>query len=308
MMRRKLRAGFRIVLTGVGLTVLSSFLAGWSGDALSGETSAPSEELPVLRVMNINLWHDYPFKADIDRRAEIIADTIRELRPDVVALQEVSQGPSLANRAQRLAQLTGYQMVWAKMNGYSWVFEEGLGILSRHPIVSTDSTELPHPHPFGGRGAMEVRVATPYGELAVVSTHLTLSSQSGTANDQAREAWRFATRETLDLPVFLMGDMNKEPDHESMRFLRGEFVWNDETGNLVDAWMATNGENDGYTFPSSKPSRRIDYIYMAPGRRGLGTVLNCKRLFTEPVDGVRASDHVGLICDFALPPQIGPNP
>jgi endonuclease/exonuclease/phosphatase family metal-dependent hydrolase len=48
--------------------------------------------------------------------------------------------------------------------------------------------------------------------------------------------------------------------------------------------------------------RRIDYIMVrGPGHGPTLDVLSCELAFTEPVDGVQASDHYGVVADLAVP-------
>jgi endonuclease/exonuclease/phosphatase family metal-dependent hydrolase len=50
--------------------------------------------------------------------------------------------------------------------------------------------------------------------------------------------------------------------------------------------------------------RRIDYVMVRC--REYGPTLDvraCERIFDEPVDGVWASDHFGVVADLAVPPR-----
>jgi endonuclease/exonuclease/phosphatase family metal-dependent hydrolase len=76
--------------------------------------------------------------------------------------------------------------------------------------------------------------------------------------------------------------------------LRGAATHGGVTGDLVDAWPPGS---PGYTIPSGAPARRIDYIYALPGG---GAATACLTVLADPVDGVRASDHLGVLCTFTL--------
>jgi endonuclease/exonuclease/phosphatase family metal-dependent hydrolase len=55
------------------------------------------------------------------------------------------------------------------------------------------------------------------------------------------------------------------------------------------------------------PFRRIDYVLVRLGAHG-GHALDvaaCKRIFDEPVNGVWASDHFGLVADLTVPAYSG---
>jgi endonuclease/exonuclease/phosphatase family metal-dependent hydrolase len=68
------------------------------------------------------------------------------------------------------------------------------------------------------------------------------------------------------------------------------------TADYVDAWVATNPSDPGFTNPSDEPDQRIDYVYA----RG-ATPVSCELILVDPVNGLRASDHLGVVCDFAIP-------
>jgi len=49
-------------------------------------------------------------------------------------------------------------------------------------------------------------------------------------------------------------------------------------------------------------SRRIDHILVRSGLRGPTLqVADCRRVLDEPVNGVWASDHFGVVADLVLP-------
>ena len=48
--------------------------------------------------------------------------------------------------------------------------------------------------------------------------------------------------------------------------------------------------------------RRIDYVMVRCGIHGPTLdVVDCRPAFDEPVDGVWASDHFGVVADLAVP-------
>ena len=56
--------------------------------------------------------------------------------------------------------------------------------------------------------------------------------------------------------------------------------------------------------------RRIDYVFVRCGDHGPTLdVSACARIFDEPVDGVWASDHFGVVADLTVPtpgPRVHP--
>src|SRR5690606_1484319 len=118
--------------------------------------------------------------------------------------------------------------------------------------------------------------------------------------DQAVEALAFArAQHEPGVPAYLAGDLNAPPDELAMRVLRGEASHEGTTGDLTDAWLQAT-TTPGYTIPSDAPERRIDYIYAFPDA---GTATTCATVLAQPVDGIRASDHLGVLCQFTLDPS-----
>jgi endonuclease/exonuclease/phosphatase family metal-dependent hydrolase len=264
---------------------------------------APTPEPVVVTMVSFNLLHGFPDFMGLDERTAIVADFIDTVQPDVIAVQEVGQTPTLPNRAQVLADLTGYEWVWEKASGVSFVFEEGPGILSRWPIVASEAVELPHPGLVGFevRKAVGAWIATPHGQIVVFSAHLTTQDDETIKADQALTAYERVRAGVTDRPGFFAGDMNAAPDSLPMRFLRGEATHAGVTGDLIDAWPVANPGDPGFTNDPESPSERIDYVYVVPGSAGAGTILDCELVFADPVGGVYASDHIGVLCHVALP-------
>ena len=249
------------------------------GDAQFGDSNLIEGEYSygVMTVVSLNLLHGFPLFSNLDQRTQMVADMILSLRPDFVAIQEVGQTPSIANRAQVLAEMTGYEWTWAKASGYAFAFEEGPGVLSRWPIIKTYELELPHKGLMGLeiRKVSGVKVQTSHGEAAMFSAHLTTQFEEEVKADQALAAYQLAKESTEHIPGFLAGDMNAEPESLAMRFLRGEAIYQEIEANLQDAWQEANPEDPGFTYSAKNPSRRIDYIYVIPWSGGKSRVLEC---------------------------------
>jgi endonuclease/exonuclease/phosphatase family metal-dependent hydrolase len=82
-----------------------------------------------------------------------------------------------------------------------------------------------------------------------------------------------------------------------------------------DAWGSMHPGETGHTFTARNPlksaenddwvlelGRRIDYIFVRCLESGPTLdVAASERIFDEPVDGVWASDHFGVMADLTLP-------
>src|SRR4051794_31020570 len=76
-----------------GLGGYTGYVAGKVNTTRSAEMD-PAAEAPRLRIMTMNVYG--PANPDWDRRHRLIARTLAQLDPDVVALQEVPTGAKLS--------------------------------------------------------------------------------------------------------------------------------------------------------------------------------------------------------------------
>jgi endonuclease/exonuclease/phosphatase family metal-dependent hydrolase len=91
-------------------------------------------------------------------------------------------------------------------------------------------------------------------------------------------------------PRLLVGDLNAEPGDPALQTLAN--------GGLTDLWASLEPDQAGYTWPSNDPSKRIDYCWgddtVAPAAQAIELVA------TQPVNGIYASDHFGLLVTINL--------
>jgi endonuclease/exonuclease/phosphatase family metal-dependent hydrolase len=115
--------------------------------------------------------------------------------------------------------------------------------------------------------------------------------------------------------VVLAGDLNAFPEAASIRFLRGLQSLDSTSVCYRDSWAVAHPGEPGHTFaPASNPlvmedndmridvDRRIDYVFVRYDERGPSLdVARCELAFAEPVDGIWASDHYGVVADLEPP-------
>ena len=266
----------------------------------------------TVRVLAWNLLHA---RKDNNARLEIVARTLEAERPDVVALQEVSQSwlMNRPNRAKVLAKTTRLCVV---LSSYQWNpegWEEGLAVLARHPIVGTARRRLVGslPRPLGGRQVLvgETRLddGTPF---AVVSVHLGFPEKGEVENlEQALDAADLVSRELLarGIPAVLIGDLNAPASALSVRALTtGEILGGDAP--FVDAWAVigsgvgiTSTPTNPYTDAPEDPPQRIDYALVLQGPCPAATPVAARVIGDRPTEeGVYGSDHFGLVVDLEL--------
>ena len=114
------------------------------------------------------------------------------------------------------------------------------------------------------------------------------------------------------MPPILCGDFNAEPDSDEIRFLSSLAALEGRTTFYQDAWrVAGDGAGltqDWRTNPIAAAMnihrKRIDYVFVGdPFLRdgSAGRVVAAEVAFHEPLTGVLASDHAGLVVDVIWP-------
>jgi endonuclease/exonuclease/phosphatase family metal-dependent hydrolase len=256
---------------------------------------------PGLTVLTLNIQTPLLNASDTATRTRMVADLITARQPDLVAFQEVTESALSENRAEQIAEMTGYEHRWKHTHQYQ-VIDEGIAILSRWPILWSGYVKLPHPELWGlmNRYVLAVRVDAPDGEFQLFCTHLGVLTSSEDGADQVVAALAFIDANPSPMPGFLAGDMNAEPDTLAMRVVRGDASHDGVSGDLDDAWVAANGDAAGFTSTAQDPKRRIDYIYVVPGTQRTARTRSCEVVLTQPDHGTWASDHLGVLCRFTL--------
>ncbi len=258
-----------------------------------------------LRVMTWNIWwHFGPW----EQREPAILQSIADLDPDIIALQEV-WGDDATNFAEKIADRLGYQHVFAsnmEMRGFKF----GNALLSRWPIVGSDSTMLFGKQETGeGRLALFAEVDGPRGSIPVFSTHLNWKFEhSHIRQRQVTDLARFIDQKRpFTFPPILCGDFNSEPGSDEIRMLTG--LTNCPVEGLVfhDAWAVAGGVGRGITWDNRnpyvvvkfEPDRRLDYIFAGwPESGGAGHIVDCKLAGDKPIDGIWPSDHHAVVAEL----------
>ena len=110
-------------------------------------------------------------------------------------------------------------------------------------------------------------------------------------------------------PPIVMGDLNAVPDSDEMRRMTGlapparsGLVFTDAWARVGEGSGATYSATNPYVVDSAWPERRLDYVLVGwPRPRPAGNPITARLFGTEPVDGVVASDHYGVVADLHGP-------
>ena len=240
---------------------------------LNAQESGKNNSLRIL-CYNIHYGQGNDGVYDLARLAEVI----KSVKPDLVALQEVDavvRRSGKIHQAQKLGELTGLKVQYGPTQHY----EGGLygnAVLTNLPILEV----LIHPLPYTEatpelttypRAAIAVTVQGPNGKpLRFISTHF----QHNVEEDRIAQAHAINELFAADgdtIPGILAGDMNAVPDSEPMKI-------------LLSKWTNATDEAAAPTVPSKDPKSRIDYILHRSGKQ---FTVKEARVIDEPM----ASDH-----------------
>lgn len=225
-----------------------------------------------VRLMSWNI-HGGRGPDGTDRLGAAIA-RIAAAQPDIAAIQEIDSrgfGAGDGSPFVRIAAAVGEHRaeaftILAPDGGY------GHMLASRWPV---DALRL-HDLSFGAREprmAIEARVATPFGPLAVVAVHLGL--EWGERRAQAAILGALARR--LPQPAVMLGDFNDWFPFAAVR------------STLARAFP---GRSRVSTFPASLPLLRLDRIYARPAAA-------LRRSWSDPA-ARHDSDHLPVLAELEL--------
>ncbi len=265
-----------------------------------------------VRVATLNLWGRSGSWAE---RRSVLISGFRELRPDLVAIQE----PIKTDDYDQVVDLLGpdFQVVHHNACLVGEGDHHGASIASRWPLrdvhevdlnVSLRTADFPCTTLIA-----EILTPDPIGPLLFVNH---LPSYQLTF-EYERELQAVAAAQFIEElvgqrspHVVLAGDFDADPEAASVRFWCGRQSLGGMSVCYRDAWESTHPGDPGHTFTPDNPLmanpdwpfRRIDYIFVRCADYGPTLeVSSCARIFDAPIDGVWASDHFGVVAGLAPP-------
>jgi endonuclease/exonuclease/phosphatase family metal-dependent hydrolase len=245
-MRRALSALLPVLLT--TCTAVPKPIPPLELETIAGESA---DERP-LRVLTFNIQWAL-------RGLDHVAQVIRAVNPDIVALQEVDNGTRRSNglnQAKELARLTGlpYHQHFSatRMHGG----EYGVAILSRFELKDAEAFALPNWAMTEARVVGRAVIDRGHGPLAIYVTHLThLPTHGALRKAQAERILELASRDPR--PKLLLGDLNEGPDGEGVSAF---------SRKLVNVFARRGeGPRETYPMPFFLPARVLDYVFASKG-------------------------------------------
>ena len=177
---------------------------------------------------------------------QLVAEVIREHRPDVVALQEVRRA-----QAATLARLLGWHHTWARKHHpytpFAWWLSEGLAIMAPGPLSSiTRRTISPgvSTWTYRHRIVLAATVDRDDDRLRLYDTHLAAHRHPDERIAQAGRVAALVSEEAAPLAV-VAGDLNAPGEVEVVREFHP---------------VGLRDPGGGPTNPSIAPRSRLDYV------------------------------------------------
>lgn len=245
------------------------------GAGLVAATAPQSTTAMTVVSYNIKHGRGNDNVVDLSRTAGVL----RSLAPDLVGLQEVDDLVTRSGgvpEAAWLGQALGLHHAFGRFMDYQGG-AYGMAILSKFPIVSTQSVQLPEGNE--PRVALAVEVELPGQQrLMVVNVHFDWVDDDRFRFAQAQTLTRFL--DGLTLPYVLLGDFNDVPESRTLALFKAR------------AREAVKPAEDRLTFSSTTPEKEIDFIFTAPAARWSGSA----KVITEPL----VSDHRPVVASLVL--------
>lgn len=227
-----------------------------------------------MRIMSFNIQHCNYFP---ERKIlfEPFAAEILSLDADIIGLNEVrGKGPlkGYTDQTEMLSRLTGLHSCFGKAINVGGTSPYGNALLSKYPIISAETVKIPDPEKKTGNAMYEsrciIKAIIDKGEkYTVLVTHMGLNK------DERENAVRTLLEIAPDRNCIIMGDFNCTPEAAELKPLYEKYEC---------------ACDEGFTFPSDAPEKRIDYIFSS---RDL--------IKTEAyISGNIVSDHRSIYTDF----------
>lgn len=230
---------------------------------------------------------------------EKLTEMVKQLKawnPDILCLQEIdfdSKRSRFLNQAHFIAKNAGYPYVAEAVSWRAnyipfpyWPFTRHFGsmksggaVLSKYPILQNEVTLLAKPMSqawwynlfYLHRYFQKVTVELGTKKFEIMNLHLEAFDKV----DRRGQVKKLVAKIQNDKVDFVAGDFNSVPTSASKRskFFNDDDYENDPSQDImsksgmlevIPEEIYSKAENLYFTFPSSKPDRRLDYIFYRP--------------------------------------------
>lgn len=245
-----------------------------------------------MKIFTLNLNYYVDKHGDWSRRKRLIAEFLRERAPDIVAFQAACSDPEInegVNQATQLGEMLPeyrYRHFFTASR-QAGGRQEGNAIISRIAPVETEQfllSSIPAVDDPAQRLIAKSVFARGSHSFTLFIGHFSWVDEQ--TQNNVREAVDYLNRARNFL---LMGDLNTDPKKNLLQPFR--------RAGLTDVWEKLKGDAEGFTFESNEPFTRIDYAWI---EAGLAEAVQSIEVIAAEKDGVRMSDHLGLLVSLDI--------
>jgi endonuclease/exonuclease/phosphatase family metal-dependent hydrolase len=237
-----------------------------------------------IKVMTYNIHHGKGMdkKVDLKRISEVISSS----NADIIGLNEVDKHFSKRSHYMDQVQFLAKELnlyyafspsltIKSKKN-MNVIHQYGNGVLSRFPLISSNHYLFDFlPGIIEGRSFLESTIEINRKVVNLYVTHLSLHPYLHKIQSEF-------ILENSKKPAIILGDWNMKPKSRK---------WKKVTERYNDVWEA-GGKKSGFTYPSTYPRIRLDYIFVSKDIQ----ILDTKVIDTLPM----ASDHLPIIATLSM--------
>jgi exodeoxyribonuclease III len=247
-----------------------------------------------LRLVTYNIWEGG------GSRLPLIEQVLRQLRPDVVALQEANEHAAVQSLATRLEM----ELVYGEAN-----CEASIAWLSRLPVAHSENHRLPQL----SKTLLELQVTAGGRDLRLFATHLADRRQDAGQYPRLQEMQSILG--VLSGPFsILVGDLNAVAPGDPVEDPPGgeprigdarpdaprQVIGSLLEAGYVDCLRARHPKQASFTYDASRQLfLRLDYVFVLPVMAA--RLIDCRVVQTELT--LRASDHVPVLATFSEGPR-----
>jgi len=251
--------------------------------------------------MNIGTYNIWNHDSNYNERMDMFVSVIKEENLCVLALQEVRSSDIVEKLKSECEFKYSY---WKKYHDC----EEGLAILSKHPIIRTwtnwdDSTDVHN------SGSMVVTIRVDGIEIGISNVHLDYKYSTNREIEIIKVVNEIDKQQNaFDL---LLGDFNTYPNSSIHGYLSGRQSLDDKSTrwiDLHDVYTIKNNVKDMITIDFYNNPRwdeeaildipgRFDWILLRnPYPKKYPRLLDYKIIGNERINNLTPSDHYGVVC------------
>lgn len=239
-----------------------------------------------LKIGTYNIQHGVLHQKRLDT-GEVTVDlapmvaVLKQHAPDVCTINEIYGDGNFGDQPKALGEALGYHYHFAPAIDHRYG-KYGIALLSRYPITKVTTIPLHVKEEDRLAGIKYEDRVLMIAELLVEDQPFTVMlSHFGLAEDEQALAIDTVIREggRINTPLALLGDFNLTPDTPAYARLAAVFL---DSATLTSDPMLT--------FPSHKPNRKIDYVFVGGGAKPTRV----------EAPAVVASDHLPIFAEVTL--------